>query len=64
MADSLWDKERQLDAYVITGGGANLFGDKFKEAFGDRRTVIIPKMPSGSNVRGFYKYMIRKMYQK
>lgn len=61
--DALWDRERQLDAYVITGGGANLFGQSFKNAFGKKANVIVPSMPSSSNVKGFYKYMHRKMYR-
>jgi len=55
-AKGLWRTEHQIDTYIIMGGGAKPFAEKFKTTFGTKGSVIIADDPVFSNVKGYYKY--------
>jgi len=60
VSDYLWDKEKTIDLYLITGGGSILLGKLFRDVYGKKVSVVFADDPSFSNVVGFYKYGVRK----
>jgi plasmid segregation protein ParM len=52
---STWKSEYQIDKYILTGGGAMLFGAMFKDSF-DTSSLIVPPEAVYSNVIGYRKF--------
>lgn len=55
-ARTLWGEGRDLDAVMVTGGGAEALGRYFHQVYPHARVVPDPAM---ANVRGFFKYANR-----
>lgn len=59
---SLWKQKKNIDAFIITGGGAYLFFDRFKSVLGSQANILRPeKEAEYSNVKGFYKFMLHQL---
>lgn len=58
---ALWKQKKSISCFIVTGGGAHLFFEKFKETFGPEYDIRTVKDIDSSfaNVSGFYKYMTR-----
>jgi len=56
-AGTLWGEGRDLDAILVTGGGATLLGGRVRRRYAHARVLDDPSL---ANVRGFYKYGCRK----
>ena len=53
-----WGNARDFARIIVTGGGAEHVGAKVKEIY-PHNTIVVNR-PNLGNVRGFYKYAIRK----
>jgi plasmid segregation protein ParM len=56
-AATLWGDGRDLDAILVTGGGALVLGERIQHRYRHARTLPDPAL---ANVRGFLKYGCRK----
>jgi plasmid segregation protein ParM len=56
-AGTLWGDGRNLDAILVTGGGAMPLGERIRARYAHARTLA---EPATANVHGFYKYGCRK----
>jgi plasmid segregation protein ParM len=59
---SLWKQKKNIDAFIITGGGSYLFYDRFKHYLGAQANIFTPQENAEySNVSGFYKFMLNQV---
>ena len=60
IAKGLWRTEHQVDMYILTGGGAFVFAERFRAKFGAKGNIITTDNPVYSNVIGYHKLGLRR----